>query len=212
MLDRRSLRGTRLTRTLGTLAVTAVAGGLIPAGADANVRIPFPSESPGAPFYARAEADGVIQDDGWAAIAFYRDPACVPANFNLLQFFDVPGAFGCALTIAGFEIWQNGPGLDPAPIQVNSHGTGAVPIWFVSVSELTAAMADGVLTITELAALPSRQIGYADQFREVLHPSETGRNAKLTMTASGELTDGRSFRLQFSAAANRQRHTRIVIG
>jgi hypothetical protein len=30
----------------------------------------------------------------WAAIAFYRPPACVPDDFNLLDFFD-PNAMDC---------------------------------------------------------------------------------------------------------------------
>jgi len=100
----------------------------------------------------------------------YRDPSCVPADFNLLDFFDIPRAFGCPLAVQGFEIWQHGPGQEPAPIQVvESQGLGVVPVWFVSPSEYESATADGVLTIGELRALPSLQTGAADSFQEVLH-------------------------------------------
>ena len=41
------------------------------------------------------------------------------------------------------------------------HGRGAVPVWFVKWPELRDAVADGVLTITELDALPSHITGLA---------------------------------------------------
>ena len=91
------------------------------------------------------------------------------------------------------------PGPRPpgaAPKQVKSFGLGAVPVWFVSWSELQAAMADNVLTIAELAALPSLQVGYAGFFRETLHPSEAAQQPDLTMVASGITTAGRDFFLQ----------------
>ena len=83
------------------------------------------------PFYAiiNNTADfgqEIYHDDEWAAIPFFRDPACVPEDFNLLDFFDfrlLPGEVVCPLTVDGFEIWENGPGLDPAPIQVQLEGT-----------------------------------------------------------------------------------------
>lgn len=122
----------------------------------------------------------------------------MPADFNLLTTFDIPGAFGCRLTVEGFEIWEHGPGEDAAPIQVKSSGLGSVPVWFVSTAELEAASADGVLTIAELRALPSLQMGTAERFQETLHPSEAARHGKLTITAAGSLSDGRSFQLQVS--------------
>ena len=70
------------------------------------VRTTWPSaEDPGMPFYARIEIGQIVTVDGWAIIAFYRDPACIPADFNLLTFFDAPAAFGCPHTVEGFTLW-----------------------------------------------------------------------------------------------------------
>ncbi len=79
---------------------------------------------------------------------------------------------------------------------------GAVPVWFVSWPVLQSAAADGVLTITELASLPTLVRGYADQFNETLHPYQGARNGHLEINASGVLSDGRSFRLHVSAVNN----------
>lgn len=197
-------------RLVVALVMAALALGLLPVGvATAKVRLAFPAEAPGPPYYARISSDGAPQTEQWAAIVFYRDPRCVPSDFNLLQFFDIPRAFGCPLAVQGFEIWENGPGQDPAPIQVKSRGLGAVPVWFVSPAELAAAMADGVLTIGELSMLPSLQMGIADSFQEVLHPNQAAKHGKLTMTAFGTLSDGRAFQLQVSASRDTPRHVKI---
>lgn len=184
---------------------------LIPASSvAANVRV----EGGGVvPFYARIERGEVFHTDDWAAIVFYRPPACVPVDFNLLAFFDAPRAFGCTPpTVDGFTIWKNGPGIDPAPIQSELRGLGAVPVWFVSWPELQAAIADGVLTIGELAALPSRVIGSAGFYQETLHPEQAARNGKIEFVARGALEDGRSFQVQaaLNHAAGRLTHMRIV--
>jgi hypothetical protein len=71
------------------------------------IRVTFPSaESPGVPAYARIESGQVYISDGWAVIAFYRDPTCVHPDFDLLNFFDVPAAFGCPLTVEGFALYE----------------------------------------------------------------------------------------------------------
>ena len=46
------------------------------------------------PFYARAPRDGLIHDGEWVVVVFYRPASCIPADFNLLDFFDFPGATG----------------------------------------------------------------------------------------------------------------------
>jgi hypothetical protein len=172
--------------------------------ASAQVRTEIPTEDPGPPFYARVERQAVHTDivphtDEWAAVVFYRDPACVPADFNLMDLFHVPNAFFCGLTIDGFEIWRNGPPpIDFAPMMAEFRGLGSVPIWFVSWPELQAAVADDTLTITELAAMDSLVVGTATNFHETLHPTDGARNPSLIMTAKGTLSDGRTFRLQHS--------------
>ncbi len=168
----------------------------------ANVLVPFgPDFGGGVPAYARIEmaanGDVLVPNDGiWAAIIFYRDPGCVPAGFNLLAFFDA-GAFGCSLTVEGFEVWRNGPlAGDLGPIQTVSHGLGAVPIWFVELRELQSAVSDGVLTVGEFESLPSLKKGSAIFFKETLHPLQTAQQDKLQIVARGILEEGGSFFLQ----------------
>lgn len=172
---------------------------------DGPTRTTFPSaEDPGAPFYARIDPEPpYILDDGeWAAVIFYRDPGCVPPDFNLLSFFDPPAAFACPLTIHGALLWEGEPQIGAPKIALSS-GNGAVPVWFVPVGAVQQAMQDGVLTIGELAGLEGRLVGYADQFNEVLHPHplppELGGGGhpspKLIVNAQGQLDDGRSFSL-----------------
>ncbi|HEY5915081.1 MAG TPA: hypothetical protein VJA21_31185 [Verrucomicrobiae bacterium] len=167
---------------------------------EAAVRVEVPP-APGIPAYART--DFIPHNEEWAAIVFYREPACVPDGFNLLNIVDIPAAFGCPLTVAGFEIWENGPPpIDAAPIFSNLHGLGAVPVWFVSWPDLREQIADGVLTITDLASMPSLQVGSASFFDERLHPIGGAQHPNLSIVAHGRLLDGRSF--QFEATASLQ--------
>jgi hypothetical protein len=144
------------------------------------------------PFYARIESGDIFRTDEWAVIAFYRPPACVPAGFNSLALFDVPGALACGpSTIDGFTIWRNAPQTDPAPIQAEYHGLGAVPIWFVRWPELEDAVADDVLTIGELAGMPSRLVGSASFYEETLHPEQSAQVGELEFVVQGTLECGR---------------------
>lgn len=195
-----------------TAAAALVALGTIPAWA--QVRTPFPEEDAGPPFYARVERSSVhteiVPHTGeWGAVIFYRLPSCVPPAFNLLDVFDVPGAFFCPLTIEGFEVWRHGPPpADLAPMQARFNGLGAVPVWFASWVELQQAASDDVLTIGELLALPSLQTGNALFFRETLHATGGAIQPKLTMVAIGTLGDGQSFYLHHSGGPG-GRQTRI---
>jgi hypothetical protein len=147
----------------------------------------------------------VFHDGEWAAIVFYRDPSCVPVGFNLLQFFDAPAAFGCALTAQGSSLWQ-GEAFRGAPKIATASDAGPVPVWFVPMESVGPALQDGILTIGELAALDGLLVGYADQFNETLHPHplppELGGgghpNPKLILTANGQLEDGRQFNLHIT--------------
>src|SRR6266540_353060 len=61
---------------------------LFAGAASANVNTPFPDANPGPPFYAfldRPPQGEIFQDGAWAAIVWVRNPACVPADFNLLD-------------------------------------------------------------------------------------------------------------------------------
>ena len=190
------------SRTFLFAVASATVLGYPPSDASAQMLLRFPGESPGVPAYARVERPFAVHTDEWAAIVFYRLPGCIPGGFNLLDLFDIPGAFACPLTISGFEMWENGPPVDGAPRQVVSSGV-AVPVWLVPWPALQAALADNTLTIAELASLNPLQ-GIATSYHEVLHPfsppGTTGgaKNPKISITASGSLSDGRSFRLVFN--------------
>ncbi len=168
--------------------------------AEAAVRIEIPEQGPGVPAYARIQAGYVIQDGTWAAIVFYRQPECVPQDFNLLQFFDPPRVFSCPLTIRGFEIWKNSPTADLGPIQTQSRGLGAVPIWFVKWSELQTAIADGTLTVPELWTMPSLRIGSASFYQEGLRPLGSAQQSSLEIVAHGLLSNGTAFQFHVAAA------------
>jgi len=180
-----------------------------------GVHTTFPP--PNAPFYARiGPGPNAIHDEQWAAIPFYTSPDCVPADFNLLNFFDIPRAFGCPLNVQGLSVWKNGPPpIDLAPIQNILQGTGAVHIWFVHWNELQAGLADGVLTVPELRVMPSLQKGLANLYHETLHPPGTAQVGRDVIAAHGTLTDGRVFQLESSAEYTssfeyRLRNIRIV--
>jgi hypothetical protein len=143
---------------------------------------------PGPPWYANFAANFIPTDDGIVAIAFIREPSCIPTDFNLLLLFDVPAAWGCELTVEG-KLWWYDPETDPVPFQERYYGLGAVPIYFVDEAELAAATQDGVLTIGELQALPSLLIGSADSYLDVVHNSNQGGAGKghSALNASGTI-------------------------
>ncbi len=137
---------------------------------------------------------------------FYRTPACVPADFNLLDVVDPPPRpFSCTLQIEGHANWRSLE--DPSPADFVWHGTGAVPVWFVRLPELQAAVADDELTIGELAALPSLLMGSASFFLESARNSIVEqRGGNEAVVASGSLADGRSFQLEFTEEFREGRH------
>ncbi|MBI4902838.1 MAG: hypothetical protein HY820_04335 [Acidobacteria bacterium] len=199
----------------------------------ADVRTPAPPD-PGPPEYSFVQRmlDGspyVIHDGEWAAVVFYRDPNCAPANFNLLDTVDLtpafpggpPRPFLCPLTVSGLAIWKNGPPpIDFVPIQVVWHGLGSVPVWFAKLAEIRAAATDDNLTIAELLALPSLRKGHARIYEEVTHPGafrpQGFGNGSIEIAAAGVLEDGRSFQIEWvemgkkdGGGASYLRHGRI---
>jgi hypothetical protein len=178
-----------------------------------NVRTTFPPD-PGAPLYAylQRNTDGsafFAHDGEWAAIWFFRDPSCIPGDFNLLDTVDFtsaspggpPRPFVCPLTVSGFDIWKNGPfPVDSVPMQESDSGN-AVPVWFVRVADFQAAAADDQVTITEIMRMPSLRKGIAHTFQTVDHfgayrPQGEG-NGSIETTANGTLQDGTSFQVEF---------------
>jgi hypothetical protein len=201
-------RNRTLTMRVVLLAMAAV---LATMTAEAQVRLVVPEESPSGPYYARLERGVLLEDDGWVAIPFYRDPACVRPNFNLLNFFDfvnIPAIFFCPLTVNGFELWDD-PATDAAPRQSSLQGNGAVPVWFVSTEDFHAALPG--ITLTELLAMPSLMEGVATHFVETLHPLGGAQQNSLQIVASGELPDGRTFQFVAVEAAGELRYVRIDV-
>ena len=130
-------------------------------------------------------------------IVFIRSPDCVPSGFNLLDWFDRPAAFDCQLMVEGDEWWHSLS--EPPPFQMRERGLGAVPVYFVRLSELEAAMANDVLTLPELRTLPSLMIGKATYLLQVIHntnqPTSHGHE---TMVSRGTLGDGRKFEFRYN--------------
>lgn len=196
-------------RWLLAFVVQLIALGLLasPALADDGLtRTTWPSaEDPGPPYYARTLHGSVPNDGEWAAVVFYRDPGCVPADFNLLVFFDAPRAFGCQTTVEGASLWETEPGVG-APKALTAGGDGAVPVWFVPVDSIDQATEDGVLTVGELASASGLIVGSASQFHETLHPDELppflggggNPNPSLILRAHGSSEDGRLFNLEIT--------------
>jgi hypothetical protein len=181
------------------LTILAIVGLLLVVApiALANVRV---EDAGNLPYYARLGRGEFYHDGDWAAIVFYRPPECISDDFNLLDFFDIPGAFDCnPPTTDGFAIWKNGPEVDSAPTVLQLHGLGAVPVWFVSWTALQAAVADDVLTIDELNAMQPLK-GVASFYHEELRPTGTIKVSTIAVNASGMLDDGRSFHLEMSSA------------
>jgi hypothetical protein len=151
----------------------------------------FPQEDPGAPLYARMTRilNQFFVADGWLVIPFLRDPSCIRADFNLLDLFDIPGAFGCTSTVGGFYLIENDAAPGTFPIQAQSTGT-AVPFWLVRWDAFQEAAVDGMVTIAELRALEPLT-GVATQFKETLRPRTS--NHFVQISAAGLLDDGRRF-------------------
>ena len=137
-------------------------------------------------------------------------------------FVEFPDAFACPLTVDVKEWWiaedlaiAGGPWQSPpgspnfrTPSQARWEGKGAVPIYFVDLEEFLDAIADGVLTVSELEGLPSLMIGHATKYR-FIQLNSGGANSHPTMrsghtqtVAHGLLEDGRSFQFHRTTVGN----------
>jgi hypothetical protein len=140
------------------------------------------------PFYARG-----VDGGKWTAVIFYRPPSCIPGEFNLLAFFDVPRVFGCEpMSMDGYAVFENGQGIDPAPLLSRLDGKGAVPIWFVRTREYEKATADGVTTLGDLQKLDPLR-GSARFYSEVLKTDPDRAGSHFSALATGRLANGRAF-------------------
>ncbi|HMB91801.1 MAG TPA: hypothetical protein VKP65_13195 [Rhodothermales bacterium] len=173
------------------------------ANSNGLIVVDFPSpENPGPPLYATgfgtaAGGFGALITDGeWVAIEFVRDPDCIPDDYNLVSgLFNIPHVFGCQLTIEG-RVWLRDLSNPNVPFKAEHSGLGAVPIYFVQLSEYEDAIMDGELTISEFNGLSSLQVGYASFQRDVFQFPQTGRPGTHNIVSRGELEDGRSFQFK----------------
>ncbi|HSJ32387.1 MAG TPA: hypothetical protein VK933_13180 [Longimicrobiales bacterium] len=200
------------------------------AGPQLNVRQVVGEDNLGPPFYSLIQPGWFPMTDEWAAVPWLRETHCVPGGFNILGFVDLtilfppavpfpaPRPLFCPLTVTGHEIWNTDP-PDPAvgPLNITVRGLGAVPIWFVATAELLPALADGVLTIDELAAMSSLRIGHATHFT-LAQQTGTARGqpgaGKINITARGTLEGGGTFFFQTAEGppySTPIAHTRIDI-
>ena len=167
------------------------------------VRVEFPAQDPGPPYYARVSPypemlNQVFTDGRTVAIPVYRDPSCIPGGFNLFQGFDPPsaagpGAFACPLLVSGTFLIEPDAPLGTFPVQVNT--SGPVQFWFVDHDEFMARTSDGLLPMARLAGeFTSLRIGTAEHFMEMLRPRFEPRH-QVVITAHGRLADGGRFRV-----------------
>ena len=181
----------------GPRADRALPGAASSGQSSAPIIVQYPGEHPGPPYYALLARGFAPTDNSWAGIVFVRSPSCIPVGFNLLDEFDPPRAWGCELTVEGEAWWHDLS--TPPPFQIRDRGRGAVPIYFVSWSELQAAIADDVLTSGELQQLPSLLIGHASFLEHVVHNTNQPTNhGHETLVSRGLLEDGRSFEFRYN--------------
>lgn len=173
----------------------------------------FPADDPGVPIYMRLTTtlNQIFRDGDWVVIPIYRDPAAIPPSFNLLTYFDPPGpsgpgAFAAPLRITGHYMIEADAPLGTFPKIVISRGD-AVPIWFVRWDALAAAMADGTLTVGDLAGLAPLR-GTATRFTETLRPRMSEHH--VVIDAAGTLADGRRFTVHVTHVGDRSRSVRIA--
>jgi len=159
---------------------------LVPGLANAADRIVIDNEDPSAfaPMYARIIDNGVSD---YVPIVFYRDPACVNPDFDLLSGFDIPGAFFCLpLTIEGFAIFVDAEHDLPIgiPPRQAKYSGDSVPFAFVERGIYDTIAVNG-LTIGEFTP---DMWGTATKFNEVLKPSPgPAKVGLLNIVAKGTL-------------------------
>ena len=180
---------------------------------DDLVQLRIPEDNPGPPFYARVTPvfNEFFRDGDWLAIPFYRNPDCIPPDFNLLSFYDFPseagaGAFSCELIVEGTAYTEPDSPPDVFPARVVMSGLGEVPVWFVPWSDLEGAISAGVLTLSELRALDPI-VGAASTFEEDLLPR--AENHRIQIESSGALDDGRAFRFDVIHVGESTEHIEI---
>lgn len=180
--------------------------------------VQVPAEDPGPPFYTRVSpypqlGNQVFTDGRTVAIPIYRDPACIPADFNLFQMYDPPsqagpGAFSCRTIVEGHYLIEANAPFGQIPFMVHIRRGGQV--WFVDHDEFMARTADGILPWGRLAGeFTSLRIGMPDHFSELLRPRMEPEQ-QVIISSWGRLDDGGRFRFNVNHRGSEVQS--IVIG
>lgn len=177
-------------------AVAALQLGL-GAGTFAAERIEVPPDVY-APVWVRYLGDPELNVVVWV---FYRAPENVPADFNLVDFFDVgdrdgngnPDPWDFPLLMQGFQLVELGPPL--VPYKASLREIDVVPVWFTSFDEaIQVLMTTGTITIEQLSQMTSLVKASATFYHEELHPLDGGLPVvKYDYQVRGALEDGRLF-------------------
>jgi hypothetical protein len=167
-----------------------------------HVVLDVPEESPGVPWYANFARDFVPTDGTYVPIVFWRDPALIPGDFNLLDFVDIPRAFfQSPMVLKGREWWLTPQDEQPFPFQVVLRNDGPTPIYFVELEELQNEIEDDVLTIGELENFASLRVGSTRHLwydiRNSNHPRSRGIGRE-RFTAMGEMEGGGGFFVHYT--------------
>jgi hypothetical protein len=159
-----------------------------------------PEQSPGAPWYVDFHRDFIPTDGEWVSIVFWRTPESVPADFNLLDSFDIPRAFGAPLLLEGEEWWVDPPLVVGNNVRLKMWNVDWVPVYFVKLDEFEANIQDDVLTLSELEAFDSLRIGQADfvryDTRNEFHQNDNFGTNRGFYVASGIMEGGGHFNVR----------------
>ncbi len=145
-----------------------------------------PAQTPGPPWYADLSREYIPSDGSHVPILFWRNPDRVPGGFNLLDLFDAPRAFGEPILVKGRGYHEQGAAPGTPPVVSAYENVEPMPVYFVEEAELRSAIADDLLTLTELRGLSSLRTGKASEMRSYIRLLRMS-----TTVAMGEMDDNR---------------------
>ncbi len=157
-----------------------------PAGAQTVEKLLVPEQTGTIPLYMRGFDDAKT---GWTASIFYHPPELVPSKYNLLNGDDPNVDPNCPMFMEGFTLWEEGA-AEPLQEVLDLVPGKLVPIYFVTIPEIYAAIDDGEITIKDLEKMDSLLVGWADSYHEEFNNNGT---FQINIHASGTLEDGRRF-------------------
>lgn len=173
-----------------------------------------PEQNPGPPFYARiaeiSTKERLFMESGnTVIIPMMRNVECINPEFNLLQLFDVPAAFGCELTVYGKGLIE--PDAPPTAFPIIAYlQSENMPMWFVEKGPLLNAMQDGILTLGELQSLNPKK-GVASWYIEYNKPRSV-ENHLLVIESRGSIpATGETFEYTVNSISKSQQIVELTI-